>query len=92
MNNDTHDARTLEIEKKDDLEESPHWSQGSHTEQIPDHHVEIEVRASSLNLGFTQNVDRGCENTGPAKNLQSAGLAGTVYRISSRVKHVSVND
>ena len=50
VNNDAHEARTLEIYKFDYPQGSPHWMQVFHTEQVPDHHVEIEVRTSSLDI------------------------------------------
>ena len=92
VNNEAHEVRTLEIDKFNYLQGSPHWTQGFHTEQVPDHHVEIEVRASSLDVAIAQDQDRRSTNTGPAKILQSSGLAGTVRRIGSRVEHVSVSD
>ena len=90
--NDAHKARTLKIDKYDYLQGSPHWTQCLPTEQVPAHHVEIEARTSSLDVAMAQVPDRGSKTTGPAKILQSLGLAGTVRKIGSGVEHVSVSD
>ena len=92
VNNDAHEARTLEIDKFGYFQGSPHWTQGLHTEQVPDHHVKVEVRTSSLDIAIAHDLDRGSTTTGPAKILQSSGLAGTVRRNGSGVEHVSVSD
>ena len=92
VKNDAQEERTLDIDKFNDLHGSPHWTQGFHTEQVPDHRVEIEVRTSSLDVAIAQNLDRESATTGPARTRQSLGLAGTVRRVGSRVEHVSVSD
>ena len=92
VENDAHEARTLEIGKPNYLQGGFHWTQGFHTEHVPDHYVEIEVLTSSLDIGNAQDLDGGSKITGSAKILQNSGLAGTVRRNGSGVEHVSVSD